>query len=294
MQPFWSPDGSAVRFIDRPSSTEPSGIWEVGLAGGEPQFVTDRLGFASPDGSLIAYPEGGQTYIEEAAGGERWAAPSSGRAISFSPDGALIAWQVASSTVNFDRRLVEVWVANVDGSQPHMVAELTGGGLSGWFPDGRRVLVSGRDLEAQEGFLAELNLADGGLREIVRGERLRGGSLSPEGGWIAYQISFSRDPEQDGLWVVRTDGTDARQLDIFGSYRWRLEGRLVMIPLEPGAPSHRVLEIDAATGEARPLTDPAVTPFRIAGGDWSLSPDGNRIAFVSAEDRNIWVIELGD
>jgi hypothetical protein len=40
------------------------------------------------------------------------------------------------------------------------------------------------------------------------------------------------------------------------------------------------------------VTDPAVTPFRISAGDWSVSPDGSKIAFVSAVDRNIWVIQL--
>jgi hypothetical protein len=53
-----------------------------------------------------------------------------------------------------------------------------------------------------------------------------------------------------------------------------------------------LLEVDAAAGAARALTDPAVTPLRIAGGDWALSPDGQRLAFVSAEDRNIWILEL--
>jgi Tol biopolymer transport system component len=42
----------------------------------------------------------------------------------------------------------------------------------------------------------------------------------------------------------------------------------------------------------RQLTDPAVTPFKIANGDWRISPDGRYMAFVESSDKNIWVIEL--
>src|SRR5262245_24878130 len=70
-QPFWSADGSQVRYIDRPSSGQPSGIWAVSANGGAPTFVTARLGLYSPDEKLVAYPEGGQTFIER-VGGARW------------------------------------------------------------------------------------------------------------------------------------------------------------------------------------------------------------------------------
>ena len=257
----------------------------------EPQFITDRPGIYSADRSLIAYPQSGQTYIER-IGGERWVAPSEGRALAFSPDGTRIAWQVASSSANFDRRAVEVWAANVDGSEARVVIRLIGGGFSAWFTDGVRLLVSGRESPDDDPFLAAVHLADGSLTPIVRGPQLRGSRLSPAGGWLVYQVAFSGDPNADGLWVVRTDGSGNWRLEVYGAYRWRAEGRLLMIPLEPGAASQRLLEIDAASGQVRALTDPAVTPFRIAGGDWALSPEGNRVAFVSADDHNIWLIEL--
>ena len=301
VQPFWSPDGSQVWFIDRPGESSLSGIWGVSASGGEPQFITDRVGVSSPDGSLVAYPEGGQTFVERLAlsevegGGERWViVNAAGRAISFSPDSRSILWQAASSSENFDRRSVEVWMANVDGSESRVAARLIGGGVSGWFHDGQRLLVSGRESLSDDPFLAALNLADGSLTIIARGARLRGGTLSPEGGWVAYQITFSGDPAQDGLWVARTDGGEARRLEVFGAYRWRSEGKLLVIPLDTnaGAASHRLLEIDVASGAVRALTDPALTPFRVAGGDWSPSPDGNQVVFVSADDHNLWMIDL--
>ncbi len=311
-RPFWSPDGGEVWYLDKPAPDchyrgpapdAPTGIWGVDLAGGQPRFVGGRPGILSPDGALVAYPQGGQTYIQRLADGQRWSVPSGGRAISFSPDGARIAWQTASSSVNFDSRTVEIWLApdsfgnrgpaNVDGSAARRVATLTGGGLSDWFPDGERLLVSGREAGGR-GFLAALNLADGALSVIARGERLRGGTVSPGGGWVAWSVTFSGDPAADGLWVARADGTGARRLIPYGAYRWRREGRLLLIPLEAnaGVESHRLLEVEAATGQLTPLTDPTITRFRIAGGDWALSPDGDHVAFVSAADHNIWVIDL--
>jgi len=260
--------------------------------GGEPQFITDRLGLYSLDRTLIAYPESGQTYIER-LGVERWVAPSEGRAVSFSPDGALIVWQAAAVSGSFDQRLVEVWVANVDGSEARAVTRLVGGGFSGWFPDSTRLLVTGREADGEEQwFLGALTAADGTLTKIVQGPRLRGGALSPDGAWVAYQILFSRDSARDGVWVARTDGSESWRLEVFGAYRWRSADHLLLVPLETNAEGQHFIEIEMRTGRVRPLTDPAFTPLYIAGGDWALSPDRNRVAFVSAEDHNLWVVDL--
>jgi Tol biopolymer transport system component len=46
------------------------------------------------------------------------------------------------------------------------------------------------------------------------------------------------------------------------------------------------------TGQTDPLTDPETTPLRIEGGDWTLSPDGKKVVFVSAVDQNLWLVTL--
>jgi Tol biopolymer transport system component len=40
--------------------------------------------------------------------------------------------------------------------------------------------------------------------------------------------------------------------------------------------------------------DPDVTPFKIANGDWAVSPDGRHVTFVENRDRNIWLLTLSD
>lgn len=294
VQPFWSPDGGQVRFLDKPSPEAPVGIYGVAVEGGEPALFTTRLGIYSPDGRFTVFPEGGRTYIEESgAGGARWPSPSGSLPAAFTPDGEHVWWQQTSSG-NFDRRITEVWMARPDGSQARRLVRLSGGGVSDWFPGGDRLLVSHRERPGAESVLSVLRLEDGSTVELARAPRIRNALVSPAGGWVAYQVTFSGDAQLDGMWVVSAEGGERRRLEVFGAYRWRGEGRLLVIPLEadPATGSHRVVEVEAASGRVFELTQPAQLPFRIAAGDWSVSPDGERIAFVSAADRGIWILEL--
>jgi hypothetical protein len=263
----------------------------VPAAGGPARFVTARLGIRSPDGRYLAYPESGATYIET-ADGERWVAPSSGRPVLFSPDSTRIAWQIAYSTVNFDRRQVEIKVAAVDGSNAQTVVTLAGGGLADWFPDGQRLLISGRDEADRLDYYAVYDLATGEVTPIVEAAELRGALLSPTGEWLAYQVTFTGDGQADGLWIRPVAGGEARRAEVYGAYRWRNASSLLVIPLEPSAVAQRLVAIDAAAGAMGALTDPAITPLQIAGGDWALAPDGRRLVFVSAADHNLWLLEL--
>ena len=77
-------------------------------------------------------------------------------------------------------------------------------------------------------------------------------------------------------------------------YKWSDDQRLLIIPLDLSQPAHRLLQVEAASGQLQAVTDPAITPFKIANSDWSVSPDGEMMAFVSADDGNIWVLELPD
>ena len=70
--------------------------------------------------------------------------------------------------------------------------------------------------------------------------------------------------------------------------------RLLVVPFRPEAVSHELWELDINAGEARRLTDPDATPFKIANGDWAVSPDGRHVAFLDSRDRNIWLLTLID
>jgi Tol biopolymer transport system component len=265
----------------------------VGLEGGPPALFRENAAVYSPDFSLFSYPVGGVTVIERVADGARWTLANGARSISFSPDGEMVAWTGEESGPPFDTARRIVWVARFDGSEARQVSTVFGGGLVGWFPDGQHLLVSGR-LRPEEDAQTIWSFPINGETptDLVRGRRIRGIQLSPEGGWLAYQVTFSTDATGNGLWVANLETGTSTLLHLFGAYRWREEGRLLVIPLEMGATSHQLLQVDAESGEIRALTDPAVTPFKVANGDWSVSPDGRHIAYVSAEDHSIWALTL--
>lgn len=292
VNPFWSPDGAQVLFIDRPGADAPVGLWGVRLEAGDPELYTERLGLYSAGMQLMAYLEEGETIVEHLIGGQRWVIPNGGRSVLFSPDGSLVAWTVGAGRPPFDTSQGEVWASQVDGSQPRLVARLNGGGLAGWFPDGRLLLLGRTQPGDGTGVFMSVDSVGSDLREIARGHRLRSGLLSPNGSWLAYQAVFGDDPDENGLWIADTLTGERRRLDYFGAYRWRDDGRLLLIPQDFDSERHRLLQVEAASGAVVHLTDPAVTPFKVANGDWAVSPDGRYTAFVSADDGNFWSLTL--
>jgi Tol biopolymer transport system component len=293
--PFWSPDSQRVLYIDKPSANVQAGVWGVGLQGGEPELYTDRLGLYSDDLSLLAYPQGGRTVVERLADGTRWSIANGGRPVSFSPDGIQVAWTGGQSGPPYDTARRQIWISKVDGSQAHTVLEVFGGGFVSWLPNGN-MLVDGRLNLSESGEAFWIydpnNSSQSATRELARADRLRGALLSPGGSWLAYQVTFAPDPAEDGLWLVNIASGRRIRLDLFGAYRWRDDGRLLVIPLDTSTTWHSLWEYDASTEELRQLTDPQVTSFKVANGDWSVSPDGEHIAYVSAQDFNIWLLTL--
>ncbi|MFQ5593866.1 MAG: hypothetical protein ACE5HA_06925 [Anaerolineae bacterium] len=295
-QPYWSADSQHMLFIDKPAPDAPIGIWSVDVTQEDlaPKLITERIGYYTRDMAFLVEVGEGTTTIERLADGKRWTVPAEGRPVSFSPSRTRIAWQV-SDDVPFEQRVTQVWVANMDGTEARSVAKLPRGSLGGWISEEILLLSNRETLESREQVLFTLSLVDGATVELVRSERLRGGILSPDRRWMAYYIALSDEPAENGLWLVSTDGKERRQVDrqLFGAYQWRDAGRLLIIPFRPDAVSHEIWELNVETGETRRLTDPTTTPFKIANGDWEVSPDGRYVAFVESRDRNIWVLDLG-
>ncbi len=126
-----------------------------------------------------------------------------------------------------------------------------------------------------------------------RAERISGVRMSNDGTWVSYFISFNPDDKRNGIWVQKTDGSEARQIDAWGAYQWRDDSHLLVIPAraKPDQP-FEIWQIDAATGEKQKLTDAAVTPLNILNGDWRVSPDGKYVVFVNAADKNLWLVKF--
>jgi murein DD-endopeptidase MepM/ murein hydrolase activator NlpD len=80
-----------------------------------------------------------------------------------------------------------------------------------------------------------------------------------------------------------------RKLPFLGSARWTADNRLLVMPHRAGpGESHELWEADPARGTVRRLIGPEQAQFRVANGDWDVSPDGAQLVFVSAQDRGLW------
>lgn len=299
-QPFWGPESQQVLYIDAPPPDGPVGIWGVDTtqAQAEPQLVTERIGFYTDDFEYIVEITEETTTIERLSDGERWTVPAGGNLVSFSPNRERIAWNESDEDVPWEDRIVQVWVANFDGSDARQVATQRRGGFDGWLTDDTFLLTGRESFQSEEEVTVAYSLTDGSSMELLREERVRGSSLSPNREWLAYYIAQNEDASKNGIWMVRTDGSDRRKLpdEYFGAYKWRptdgTGSRLLFVPFDPDAEYHELWQYDVETEQARQLTDSETTPFKIANGDWTVSPDGQYVAFVEAADDNIWVLEL--
>jgi Tol biopolymer transport system component len=295
--PFWSADSRYVQFIDRPPSRS-LGVYGVDVEfGGPPTLLSQWIVNTSRSGEFFVYPDGNVTVVQRASTGERYVIANGGRSVSVSPDGERLLWQVIEPSGDFDQRRSQTWVAKVDGSQARIVGETIGFGSSEWI-DKDRILLVGLPLEDRHLVgIAALKLGtqddDAQLVELAQVARPRGVLLSPDGQQLIYFLSFQSDSQDDGLWIVPTDGRRAPfKLGFFGSYRWRDGSHLLFVPMELGVQSHTLWEYDIANNSSRRLTDPARTTFRIEGNDWAVSPNGKYVVFVNATDLNLWLIDI--
>jgi Tol biopolymer transport system component len=298
VNPVWSPDSKQVLFIDKPTGDAAAGFYAVDVTAGiatAPEPV-GRVGLYSPDRTLAAFAEGSATVVERLSTGESWRVPNNGQYVEFAPDDRHLAWAAEAISGPYDQRQSDIFIANIDGTAVARAARVFGGDLVGWLPKGFSLVFLGRPaLDTHERTLTVLDVGANVAVDLVTAERISGVSLSKAGTWAAYFISFNDDAERNGIWVQRTDGSDARRLDPWGAYQWRDDTHLLLIPMR-SAPDRpfEVFEIDAQTGAQRQLTDAAVTPLLISNGDWRVAPDGRSIVFVNSTDHNLWLLTLPD
>jgi hypothetical protein len=172
-------------------------------------------------------------------------------------------------------------------------AAITEDGGFSWLDD-RRLLAT-----ARTGLFTRMSAVD-----VLNGEtyflgdpngyfRIRGLSIAPGGGRLLFYLMNQPDPVNSAVYSLATvPGAQPERLPWFGAWRWRDADTVYYLPFTPGTGRHTLHAYSLLTGEDRALTDPAVAPFQVADGDWSVSADGTRIAFTDARDRTTWVITI--
>jgi WD40 repeat protein len=242
------------------------------------------VAFYSPDFSYGVHP-GASTLVQRISDGLRVRLDTSGGNLSWGPN-AQVAWQVTSQEGNFDRRSTRVFVGDLEGNG-RQVATSYGGGFSGWL-DANTLLLSGK-LQPSDPLrrLETLDLKTGTRTLLTQALGLRSLSISPDRQHIAYYVAFDK-PERNGMFVVSKTG-QRQTMPWFGSYRWQGGKRIVYVALALSAQSHVLREYDLGTGQTRVLADLGT---KISNDQWQVSPDGKKVVFVNASDRNLWLMDL--
>ncbi len=206
----------------------------------------------------------------------------------FSPDGTRLAfWSRRSPGEPLHMLVTDVNSAHtvqVEGSLSLFGQEVY---PPTWSPDGARLAFAVRSDGALGLFVAE---ADGSFTRAITNETVAPTSpvWSPDGGWIAFRgIDSPLVPQPRGLFIVRPDGTDLRQLFPSSTAtspaqpfvdmeppQWTVDGRALLVSFGTGARrAVGVVGLDAALREIGPRPGD--------GRAAVLSPDGRLVAYIN-------------
>lgn len=296
--PRWQPDGSGIVFFAAAGQINPSaGTWRVPRAGGTPTLLTGLYGAFSPDLSVVAYPDGGVTRVARLDGTPLATIPNDGRRAYLPATNDRVAWIVPATGVaivspSLDPPFQIAIAAFATGATVTPPAIFIGETIQ-WFPDGRRILVNGRDSRAEQPGLWVLDTISGAVAQIVGSPWLESPLISPDGRQIVYTATLQRDPAANGVWIVNADGSGRRKLDgLAGGYRWLPDGSgLLFIPAPTTRPTDELWRYSLADGARRSLVGGDQALFTVAQNEWEIAPDGKAIVYRSATDGAIWTLQ---
>lgn len=282
--PVWGPDSQTVLFLDKPTPQSPAAFYGVSASQPEAPKPLLPVAYFSPDFAYALLP-GTPSLIQRLGDGRQWRVDTQGSSVVWGPGNQQIAWNVTATQGNFDQRTTRVFVGALGGS-PRQVLTLYGGGVQSWL-NANTLLVSGKNAPSEAlRRLETLDLRSGKRTLLAQANGMRGITASPDGRWVAYYVAFDT-PGRNGMFLQAQDGT-RRTLEWFGSYRWRDSNRLVYISLTPGVRRHTLMEYSLSSQTSRSLLE---LP-KVSYDQWQVSPDGSRVVFLGAADRNLYVAEL--
>jgi Tol biopolymer transport system component len=309
----WAPDGQRVAYLKLDQAGVSIAIESRDFDGGSPTEIFRSSGekplrgfIWSPDGRLIyALEEPGdnmcsywQMHIDPRSGKPEGRAkrvanwlPNCVEPAGFTADGkhlAFVRWAGYSG----------VYIAGLDADNSRitkpkrLTLDDTWNNLLGWTPDSKSVLLLSSRNKQWEIFLQGID-ADTPER-IVAG---RGGSVSPDGSWVLYQVRMN---ERDGdaghrqMKIPITGGSPAELTTghVNGAAQCaRLPVNLCVIADQSSDRKQLIFSVlDLQKGRGRELLRFDVDPD--GQYSWALSPEGSQLAVLKSRDATIHVLSL--
>jgi TolB protein len=173
ISPSFSPDGSRILFANR-AAEGPTSLWTIDTTG-----QNAKLLYAGPNTIVAA----------------DWA-----------PVGGRIAFAMAVDQPD----AYEVFIMNEDGTNVRQLTRnLPGiGGSLDWSPDGKHLLIFAGPPGDKNIFLVDVDAET--AVQLTNGGNNMACSFSPDGQWIAF--NSLRNNDQADIFIMRTDGSDVRQI----------------------------------------------------------------------------------
>lgn len=285
---WWHPeDSNRLYVIDGPAGQLAS-IFELTVDASRPPTPIRSAPppMLSADGTHELIYERNRTIIRRQVDEAEWHLGIADNFPVLSPDNRLLLWTQGDT-------FRDIWVAALDGSMSKVVFSSRGRNATARWLDSEHLLINEREpIPGRYTTLSVVNIEDGSSYALGTWHQLRSLQIAPGGQWIIFFSAFNPDPTLDGMYAVEIKpGTAARRLPWFGDYRWRDSESVFYITYDADTDLQQLHYFHVPSAESYPLTDPSVTPFTIANGDWSVSPDGKVIVFQEARDGNLWLLE---
>lgn len=194
----------------------------------------------------------------------------------------------------------EILIVNLDGSGLETIIPAKAGVIAAngaWTPDGGSLIFISTDNAERQPEIRRIDLSS---RRITRVPTPKG-MAATDPHWEGNEIVFPvKGKDADALWVMKADGSDARQItrptrsrkgssDLFGDFDPKLspDGSKVAFMRIYGGDSWRVMVLDRRTGQERDLTGNGVIE-----GLPTWSGDGRLLLYRHIDKKNPRAIGL--